>query len=137
LSETGKLFALTSNDEVNTLACLHYAEIFGRRNIFQIAYHEPELATDFEPLPGWRGRILFNKQITYDRIEDLLSRNAEFCVFSITEKSSFNEFLEAGEERLPLILRKPDGTLEVWAEDIPPEPEEGDQIFALCQAGKS
>ncbi len=137
LSETGKLFALTSNDEVNTLACLHYAEIFGRQNIFQIAYHEPELASDFEPLPGWRGRILFNKQITYERMEDLISSGAKFCVFSITEKFSFNDFLKDSEERIPLILKKPDGTLDVWAEDNPPEPEVGDQIFALCQAGKA
>lgn len=137
LSQIGKLFALTSNDEVNTLACLHYAELLGRQNVFQIAYHEPEMATDFEPLPGWRGRILFNKNITYDKMEDLITSGAEFSVFSITEKFTFEDFLSSEDKRLPLILKKQDGQLEIWAEDNPPEPEVGDQILALCQSDRS
>jgi len=37
LSPIGRLLALTSNHEVNSLACLQYARIFGRNNVYQLA----------------------------------------------------------------------------------------------------
>ena len=37
LEGIGTLLALTPNDEVNTLACVRFAEIFGRSNVFQLS----------------------------------------------------------------------------------------------------
>jgi len=44
LQGIGKLMALTQNDEVNALAALHFEEIFGRANVFQLAYKKKDIA---------------------------------------------------------------------------------------------
>ncbi|WP_457566473.1 cation:proton antiporter [Caldithrix abyssi] len=131
LSGIGKLFALTSNDEVNTLACLHFADLLGRENIFQIAYHEPQLNGEPDRNPMWRGRILFDKELTFEKLESLLKNGGELKVFKIDEHYTFDDFLQQEDRKYPLILKKVNGKLEVWAEDKMPEPEIGDQILAI------
>jgi hypothetical protein len=36
--ELGRLCAVTSNNEVNSLACLRYVELFGRREVYQLPF---------------------------------------------------------------------------------------------------
>ncbi len=133
LSGIGKLFALTSNDEVNTLACLHFAEYFGRENIFQIAADEPELVEEADQVPAWRGRLLFSKKLTFDKLKELLEKEGHLEVLKVTEESPFDQLLKSYKETYPLILKKLSGELEVWAEDNPPEPEPGDEVWAIVK----
>ncbi len=130
LSTIGKLFALTSNDEVNTLACLHFAEIFGRENIFQLAPQEPEINDEADYVPAWRGRILFNKDLTFDKLKHLFEQHAKLDVISLTENFSYENF-ENETNFIPLLVLRENGQIEVWAEDNPPSPEIGDKIIAL------
>ena len=101
----GRLLALTPNEEVNSLAALHFAGLFGRENVFQLT-PEPHGAATSGPTPTptpsptsprrstaqldaaethepgravaleLHGRVLFGPGMTYTRLALLLAEGA-------------------------------------------------------------
>ena len=67
LEGIGKLLALTSNDEANSLACLHLRDLFDSKELFQLKPQGKSKATDksFSP-QHLRGRYLFGEEISFD-----------------------------------------------------------------------
>ncbi len=134
LSGIGKLFAITSNDEVNTLACLHFLEIFGREQIYQLALPDRELMPQEDQIPDWSGRILFDRRLTFDVLAQWFEEGAELETFTLTEHFTMENLRQKYNHSLFLMfVIKESGDLEVWAEDNPPEPEKGDRIIALIR----
>ena len=73
LGGVGRALALTPNDEVNTLACLHLADIFGRANVYQLLPQSAEQTdgSQQESVPDYLvGRVLFGLDMTYRRLND-------------------------------------------------------------------
>ena len=69
LGGIGKSLALTANDEVNSLATLHMAEIFGRSDVYQLPLRQN---LESEALPRFlRGRLLFGNDMSFYRLRDL------------------------------------------------------------------
>jgi NhaP-type Na+/H+ or K+/H+ antiporter len=70
----GKLLAVTSNDEANSLAALHFASAFGRKQVYQLP---PETGAEesrrFAFPQHLQGRYLFGPQATYDRLSKLFA----------------------------------------------------------------
>ena len=67
LDGMGRMLTLTPNDEVNSLASLHFREAFSRAEIYQLA---PALTKDTETVPRHlRGRYLFRQDLTFDAVE--------------------------------------------------------------------
>ena len=74
LGAFGRLLALTPNDEVNALATLHFAEIFGRASVYQVYPKETQAALqEFVPMP-LRGRLLFSADITCQKLTAALKK---------------------------------------------------------------
>ncbi len=69
LSGIGRLLALTPNDEVNALACVKYARIFGRNNVYQLV---PRLGVENRKQSvnaDVSGRFLFDEKLTYEELQ--------------------------------------------------------------------
>ncbi|MCP5111125.1 MAG: hypothetical protein GY953_09845, partial [bacterium] len=63
----GRLLALTSNDEANSLATLHFGSIFERSEVYQITPEAGVEATRKLVSPAYlSGRFLFGEKVTYD-----------------------------------------------------------------------
>ena len=65
LSGIGRLLALTPNGEVNTLACLRFADVFGGSETYQLA--EGALPPGIE-MSHQGGRTLFGDDLDYDHL---------------------------------------------------------------------
>ena len=73
LSGIGRLLALTPNDEVNTLACDQFADLFGGSETYQLAESERPPGIELSRLGG---RTLFADDLDYDRLRDELEAGA-------------------------------------------------------------
>ena len=133
LNGTGKLLALTSNDEVNSLSALHFVEFFGRSQVYQLPKHSKFSARSEESIPKHlRGRLLFSPEATYDYLTARFGSGAAIQKTTLTEEFDFEKFKSLyGEDALPLFLIKENGELVVFASDNQPVPQKGQQLIAL------
>ncbi len=132
LGGIGRLLAVTPNDEVNALACLHFQDFFGRQEVYQLPPEpDPTLSEDEVPI-DLRGRVLFGKDATWNRLNLLFSRGAEIKATPLTETYTFQTYQTAHAGHfLLLFIVTGEGKLLVQAEDMSIEPGPGDTLIAL------
>lgn len=99
LQGIGKLLALTSNDQVNSLACLRFAEQFGKANLFQLPFK-----ADFQTPADLRGRILFTPDLTYDEFNKKLDQGWVVKATNITEEFTFEKWKAQYEGKALLLF---------------------------------
>lgn len=136
LSEIGHVLALTPNDEANSLALLHLADMFDRSMLFQLlpSGESPSDEDSFTP-KHLRGRFLFQQGIDYHALNQLFAMGGLIKTIKLTDEFSFTAFQRLyGESTVPLFLINENGTLSVFTTDAPPEPRAGQTIMALVQS---
>lgn len=132
LSGIGKLLSMTSNDEVNALAALHFREIFSNEEV----YHLPGKSKDIEkgkqiPL-NLRGRLLFGEKITFDFLSESFSKGAEVKAIKLTEEFDFKAYKEKFKNNfIPLFFVTEQKELEVVTTDVPFAPTPNQTIISL------
>jgi NhaP-type Na+/H+ or K+/H+ antiporter len=135
----GKLLAITSNDECNSLATLNFGEIFGRANVFQLI---PE-SGDKDYKPGYtpqhlRGRYLFRPEVTYRYLDQRFSHGSSLKKTQITEEFDFAAFQNRyGDSAIPMFLIDQAGNLKIFNADSPLTPKTGDTIISLIEKEKA
>ncbi|GIX42055.1 MAG: cation:proton antiporter [Leptospiraceae bacterium] len=121
LTYINKMIALTSNDEVNTLACTKYKDIFGSSNVFQISPFGNQAITGDQPeeLPKELiGRILFRKDLTYSAFTRKFSEGADILTIEIGKDITLQDWNKKKYKNiLPLFQIDPDGNFYIYTED--------------------
>ena len=84
LGGLGRLLAMTSNDEVNSLAALNFSRVFGRSEVYQLATKVTQKRTDAVSRE-LRGRPLFTVEATYSRMNEMIDAGARVRRTRITE----------------------------------------------------
>ena len=133
----GRLAALTSNDEANSLAAVHFAEIFGRKEVYQLPPEQQD-GRKASTVQHLQGRRLFSDKATFDRLQELCDKGAAVKTTSITEKFTFADFQERyGEDAIPLFMVTPGDVakLAVIAADQTPKPRPGQVLVSIIPAG--
>lgn len=132
LSGIGRMLALTGNDDINALAVLHFPDVFGRANVYQLPS-----ARDGHAAPAHlRGRSLFSSTATYDHIEKLMETGATIKSTALSSSFSYADYLANYEERppIPLAVVTSDSKLQLFTEDNRPTPKPGQTIISLIPA---
>lgn len=131
LAGLGKLVALTANDELNSLAVQRYLPVFGRSGVYQLVPRWMR-AKEETAEPRLDGRHLFGQEVDFPVLQGLLAAEWEVRMTHLTESFGLEEILRVhGPDAVPLLLSRPEGKLEVFAVDHPPEPAPGDTLIAL------
>ncbi len=135
LDGIGFLLALTPNDEVNSLAALHFADTFGRTSVYQLP-----LASTNSNLEGiqrhLRGRQLFGANATYRNLTDQFNSGARFTVWQLKGDSDYAAFEEQHQSSaIPLFLMDEAGELSVVTVGEAPKPRPGHSIIAIVPPG--
>jgi NhaP-type Na+/H+ or K+/H+ antiporter len=132
LSGVGRLLALTSNDEVNSLAAMHYREVFGRAQVYQLDVSDQ--FADREPVTmHLRGRSLFGADIRYDNLCALADKGAHVQVTEMTEHFSYVSFQSLyGNEAIPLFLINQKHELLIYTTEYQPIPKSGQKLVTLA-----
>jgi len=135
LAGVGKLFAVTPNDEVNSLTALRFGDIFGRSEIYQLRSTRKKNGGDQDEMaPHLRGRSLFGKDVTFTSLTEFFYTGAVVKKTPITEEFSFDNFREMyGADAIPMVLIRDSGDLAVFTTDSPPVPKAGDIVVSLVK----
>jgi hypothetical protein len=135
LGGIGHLLALTPNHEVNSLACLHYQEIFGRARCFQIALPGSPASGS----PGdLRGRDLFGEEASLPELLGRMERGEKIRVTPLSEDFGLEAWSEEyGPHALPLFSVDATGFLRANSPDRPLEQNPDAQLIGLVGPGRS
>ncbi len=133
LDGIGKLIALTTNNEVNSLAALQFSRIFGSKNVFQIGMDRNKDGKIDEVSRELRGRILFSDSALMCTLEELIVDDSAISSTKITKEYGFETMKEKyGEQNIiPLFLITPDHELLVFSKDNKPTPKPGDILMSI------
>jgi NhaP-type Na+/H+ or K+/H+ antiporter len=134
----GRLLALTSNDEVNSLACLHFTELFGREKVYQVAPKTAKSARRESVSKPLRGRFLFSKDSTYSEIERRYEAGYRCKTTKLTEQFSYRDFVNRyGGEVLLMFQVDENKKLRVFTPDNVLQPKAGDTLISFMAQTKS
>ncbi len=110
LDGIGMAAAMTTNDEVNSLAALHLSESLGRQAVYQlppVSHREEGLKPKERVSRMLRGRILFCPQGNGDNLERLIDHGVDVIVTQVEEKTNGREYVKNQPELLPLFVIRP------------------------------
>ncbi len=132
LGAFGRLLALTPNDEINALSTLHFAEVFGRANVFQLHPKESQSSLqEVVPLP-LRGRLLFSTDVTCDRLTHRFEAGATVKRTPLTQRFGLRDFQALyGPTAIPLFLIDENDVLHVFSSENRPTPRPGHVLISL------
>lgn len=129
LSGIGGLVALTSNDEVNSMACLGFSDVFGRGRVYQLPPPSEDGAEGVTE--RLRGRNLFAPSLSFDGVTDAIRAGAKFQSFELGEELTFEQLSEEyGESFVPLITIEGKFPKPMTISD-PPRPKKDDVLLCL------
>lgn len=132
LSGIGRLLALTPNEEVNSLAALHFARQFGSADVYQIAPDRSDQSRTERVTHQLRGRTLFGPDATYRRLEDELDHGASARKTLLTREFDYNRLRQThGDASIALFLLDEAGKITFFTADAPPAPRAGQAIITL------
>jgi hypothetical protein len=135
LEGIGRLLALTSNDEVNSLAALHFAEVFGRAEVYQLPPEGKE-ENRKEIVPRHlRGRLLFEPEITHSYLTRRFTEGAVIKATRLTKEFDYDAFQRLyGEAATLLFLINEAGDLIVVTANNPPLPRPGQVLISMVNS---
>jgi NhaP-type Na+/H+ or K+/H+ antiporter len=133
LEGIGRLLALTPNDEKNSLTRLHFEEMFGRKEIYQLSTESEGESNGEEAISlHLRGRFLFDPNVTYSVLRQRFASGAIIKKHTITGEFGTDELRDLyGSSAIPLFLVGEEGVVEVVTSDNPPQIEEGKTLISL------
>ncbi len=131
LQGIGRLLALTSNDEVNSLTALHFSEIFGRDSVYQLPPEQLARASKQVVSRSLRGRFLFDPQATYWNLTARFDVGADIKTTNLTEAFDYERFRARYREAIPLFLIGAGNELTIFTVKSPPEPVPGHRLVAI------
>ncbi len=144
LSGIGRLLALTPNDEVNTLACRRFAELFGAGETYQLAAAPAGPGIE-RTAADIGGRPLFGDDLTYAALAERLGEGQAIRKTALTEAFTKEDladdlaaggrvlFVQRGDQLLietaddsrPLIERAQPGDIVLWIAKSPKPAQAG------------
>lgn len=126
LGGIGRILAITSNDEVNSLAALHFIREFGRAEVYQLL---PKGTAVSEHL---RGRLLFSEDTNYTYLAERFAAGATIKNIRLTEAYSPESFESTyGKSAIPLFLISKTGEIAVFTVDKKLTPSAGQILICL------
>lgn len=127
----GRFLAMTSNDQINTLAAARFREIFGARNVLQLSRGEASSRLETAWLDRLTGRTLFDPRLTYDFMDTALDQGAVIKATRFSQVFTLDAFrTHYGDRVHPLFLI--DGSrIQVLAADSKINPRAGQLVVSL------
>jgi NhaP-type Na+/H+ or K+/H+ antiporter len=132
LGGIGRVLAVTSNDEVNSLAALEFVETFGSQNAYQLPTEEETEGHRAAASLHLRARSLFAPAATHAQLSLRIAFGAVLKKTTLTEEFTYENFQAMyGENALVLFLIEESGELTVCTADNPPTPKSGQKLICL------
>ncbi len=126
-----RLLAMTSNPDLNSLAAVHFSEVFDRSEVYQLSQRQEEGSQD---PPHLRGRDLFGEALTFEQITVRFAAGARISRTRLNDNFTFEDFCRRyGPSAVPLFLITEAGDLVVYTHGSDPGPKPGQTLIALVE----
>ena len=126
-----RFLAVTANDEINSLAALHFTEVFENKEVYQIRVGEGSKATQVRRVEHLRGRPLFGAAITQNSLTRRHREGGAICTFGLTEKRSYAAIRERFSDDVVLLFIIRGTNVLVHAEANLVAPQTGDTVVVM------
>ena len=127
-----RLLALTSNNEVNSLACLRFTQIFGRQEVYQVAFNRSTEDRHEAVSAEHRGRFLFEQKLNYQALTLALGETPISKLTRLTKEFDYSAFCSFhGDKLIPVIIIKENGDLAPFAADAAVSPQPGQGVISM------
>lgn len=132
-SGIGRLFAMTPNDEVNSLAVRQFSDQFGKANLFQLTPRNYDKNKPRgEVAERLTGRKLFSLNSTYPKLIQRFQNGAKIKKTLLTEEFSYQDFLDLyGETATPLMVIDESKKLKICTAEDDSTPKNGQTLISL------
>ena len=87
LGEIGYLLALTPDDQINAMACLRFAEIVGKTNVYQLNPSKNNISNDLRK--RLHGKYLFDCEKTYEMLDLAIAEGAKIEFLLVENDQKF------------------------------------------------
>jgi hypothetical protein len=135
LTGIGRSLAVTSNSDVNSLAALHFTEIFGRAEVYQLPTRFSSEPHD-ESSHHLRGRSLFGQNKTFTFLMEQFANNAVIATTKLTDEFDYVDFqTKYGNQATPLFLVTESNQLIIYTIDYQPIPKPGQTLISIVPPG--
>jgi len=135
----GKLFSLSNNQDINTLACMRYVSEFGRQHIYSIlnkAAKNPVInAIKHQAASRHQGNRLFSNNITLDELNTRMAQGHFIQATPMESNAAVNEIQAKHPDALPLFIIGNDHTMTVIAQDRKINIKKGQTLLSLRPPG--
>lgn len=128
LSGIGKMLAVTSNDEINTLAVRECRSLFGRANLYQLTFDTKHRRTVDKSLTG---RDLFQAGQDHAVITSLRASGYQWKSTTLSDEFLYDDFIQKYKGALLLAVVTEDEQLSLQTVDHPIMPKAGQKVIAL------
>ena len=139
LTGLGRLLAMSTHRERNSLACVHYRREFGREKVYRLRNLAPHEATDRAAIAGnLLAPPLFGEEMTHARFAELLAAGWRIKSTRLTQAFGWSDFIERnGSQSVLLFGVDEKGSLRVASAKRLLEPKAGWLGIALTSPGAS
>lgn len=128
----GNMLALSPQNELNSLACLHYQSEFGVNNVYTLATGKEPVYIKTRVTARSHARILFGEAVTYAKLASLIGQGAEIHHTPLTENFDYASYqLQYGRRAIPLFAVDDDNDFVCFTTDENVVPGPGWLILAL------
>jgi hypothetical protein len=133
LTGIGRLLAVSTHRERNSLACVHYRQEFGREKVYRLRTLTPQENTDRAALAGsLLAPPLFDEEMTHGRFADMLERGWRIKLTKLTDTFDWPQFIEQyGSNTVLMFGVEEKGALRVASAKRELEPKPGWTVIAL------
>jgi NhaP-type Na+/H+ or K+/H+ antiporter len=133
LTGIGRLLALSTHRERNSLACVHYRQEFGREKVYRLRNLTPQENTDRMALSGnLLAPPLFNEEMTHGRFAEMLGQGWRIKSTRLSATFDWPHFIEQyGSNTVLMFGVEEKGTLRVASTKRELEPKPGWLVIAL------
>ncbi len=133
LDGIGRLLAVTPNDEVNSLAALHFVDVFGSSEVYQLPPLRVGKSEKRDEMPEHlRGRFLFDQEANFKYMANRFRDGAVLKKNSITEEFDFEAFkAKYGPSAIVAFLISESGKLSVATAKDTFSPKPGQSIISI------
>ncbi|MBA2079765.1 MAG: sodium:proton antiporter [Rhodanobacter sp. 68-29] len=139
LAGIGRLLAMSTHRERNSLVCVHYREEFGREKVHRLRVLPPEESAGRAALAEkLLAPPLFDEAMTHARFAELLARGWRIKSTRLSSTFDWPHFIEQyGPDSLLLFGVEERGALRVASARREPEPRPGWTVIALVPPERS
>ncbi len=137
LAGIGRMFALTKNDAINSMAAREFSHLFGSKNVFRLKRRDAQKG-DRAKVGHAAGRALFADIWNEDKLQEVYAEGFRPKLTKMSPEFNYQQFKSLhGDDVIVLMVIDKQGIITVNTADFDLEPTDDQSVLALVQPDNS